>query len=66
MLSGMDPLGRLVADAGGMEAQYGHMLRLHRRRIVLDIQGERREGTQADPTLQAHPLPEVVQACQGG
>jgi hypothetical protein len=31
----------MVADAGGMEAQYGHMLRVHRRCIVLDFQGER-------------------------
>ena len=41
----MDPLGRLVANAGGVETQHGHMLRLHRRGIVRDFQSERREGT---------------------
>jgi len=42
---GMDPLGRLVANAGGMETKHGHMLRLYRRGIVRDFQSERREGT---------------------
>lgn len=43
--TGLDPLGRLVANAGGMETQHGHMLRLHRRGIVRYFQSERREGT---------------------
>lgn len=56
----------MVAHPRGVEAQHGHLRLRDLRGVVDDLQGQRRQGAEADPAVQAHSLAELVQVGQGG